>query len=149
MRRPKPEPVPTDDLDRIDDALARAGELPAAREQRFRPAAVSALFALALVVIVVVAGYVSASVGGEHAYSRSSAHTDERIAALESDLAERRAANQRQNAQRDQQIGELRRLVCVFADHAQPRDVQVQEIRGRYGCNGGPYPQPAPAPSPS
>jgi hypothetical protein len=142
-------PDPNIDLDRIDDALVRAGELPAGGEQRLRPAVIAVLFALAVVAVVVIAGYVSASVGGEHAYNRSSRHTDERIATLESDLAERRAANQRQNVQRDQQIGELRRLVCVFADHAQPRDEQVRQVRAKYGCNGGPYPEPVTSPSPA
>lgn len=142
-------PDPNVDLDRIDDALVRAGRLPAGREQRLRPAAAAVLFALAVVAVVVIAGYVSASVGGEHAYRRSSAHTDVRIATLESDLAERRAESRRQNVQRDQQIGELRRLVCILADHVQPRDEQVRQVRARYGCTGGPYPEPSWAPSPA
>lgn len=143
MRDPVPDP--TADLDRIDDALVRAAGLPGDREQRLRPAVIGALFAAALVVIVVIAGYVSAGLGGERAYARSSAHTDQRIGTLESELAQRRATILQGDTLRDQQIAELRRLVCVFADHVQPRDDQVAQVRLRYGCTGGPYPMPSPS----
>jgi hypothetical protein len=86
---------------------------------------------------------IGAWIATQVAYTRAEAHTDRRIETLERDLAERRAANQQGNAERDRQIAELRRLVCIFADHAQPRDEQVEQVRATYGCTGGPYPVPS------
>lgn len=89
---------------------------------------------------------VGAWIATQVAYGRAERHTDARIATLEQDLAQRRAANQQSNAERDRQIAELRRLVCILADHAQPRDDQVEQVRATYGCTGGPYPEPSAAP---
>lgn len=89
-----------------------------------------------------------AALGGFVAVKIGEANTDRRLGTLERDLADRRAANQKSNAERDRQIAELRRLVCTFADHAQPRDDQVEQVRATYGCTGGPYPEPTTSPAP-
>jgi hypothetical protein len=88
-----------------------------------------------------------AALGAWVAYRLTEASTDRRIAALEQDLAQRRAARAEQDAARDRQLGELRLLVCIFADHSQPRDDQVEAVRARYGCTGGPYPEPQSPPA--
>ncbi len=134
MRSAVPDPdcdPTTAGLDRIDGALARAGvAMMPQPEQRVRALILAVLFAAALVVIVIIGAYVSAGVG----YDRSAAHTDQRIAALESDLAERRAVRASQDAARDAQTRELLTLVCVLLDRVQPRDSEVQVQRVRYGC---------------
>lgn len=130
-------------LNQIDGALARAGKaiLPQA-EQRARAIFLAALFAAALLVLVVVGAYASAGVG----YDRSAAHTDRRIAALESDLTERRQVRASQDAGRDAQTRELLALVCVLLDRAQPRDSEVQARRVRYGCVAPVPPPPSVSP---
>ncbi|MGI5247758.1 hypothetical protein [Dactylosporangium sp. CA-139066] len=113
-----------------------------------RPVAKWRQIAIMYALLPLLCAGVGAWIATQVAYARAEAHTDRRIAALERDLAERRAANTSANAERDRQIAELRRLVCIFADHAQPRDAQVEEVRARYGCTGGPYPVPqSPPPS--
>lgn len=107
---------------------------------RHRTALLSLLFTAAVLLLAGVIGYTSAFVAVE----RAGEHTDARVAVLESDLQQRRGTAATQNANRDAQIAELRRLVCVFADHSEPRDGTVEEIRARYGC-GAPSPSPSPA----
>lgn len=104
--------------------------------------------AVVYALLPLVCAAVGAWIATQIAYDRAERHTDGRIAALERDLADRRAANQASNADRDRQLAELRRLICVFADHSTPRDDQVEEVRTRYGCTGGPYPVPSWSPSP-
>lgn len=83
---------------------------------------------------------VCAGLGGFVVIKLTEAATSRRLAALERDLEQRRAVNTKSNTERDRQIAELRRLVCVFADHSEPRDDQVEAVRIQYGCDGGPYP---------
>lgn len=145
---------PSDDhaFTEIDQALSRAGEvtspdedeMPAAPTRR-RIVLLSLGFALAVLLLSGVIGYTSAF----FAVRRSAEHTDERVGVLETDLQQRRSAAAAQNAARDEQIAELRRLVCVFADHSQPRDQSVEEIRTKYGCTGAPAPNPSASPSAS
>lgn len=143
---PDPDEAPTEDLDRIDEVLARAGESVSGggRESRVRPAVFAAGFALAVVVIAAIAAYLGAAAG----YDRAARHTDGRIAALERDLAERRAVRADQDAVRDAQARRLLVLACVLLDHSQPRDSQIEAWRAELGCTGGPYVIPAPASGP-
>jgi hypothetical protein len=132
MRHSRPD-EPTPALDALDDALVRAGQSarPAGRWRRLLAAVV---FALAVVVVSGVTSYAGAS----YAYQRSEVHTDSRIAVLESDLSQRRAANAAANAERDDQIAELRAVLCVTLDHLTPRDADVERLRARYQCIGRP-----------
>lgn len=127
----------TPELDALDDALVRAGET-TRPPCRWRPKLIGALTALAVAVVAAAASYGGAS----YAYSSSAAHTDDRIAVLEGDLSQRRASALAANANRDAQIAQLKRLVCILADHAQPRDDQVAQVRAEFACTGGPYPEP-------
>lgn len=90
-----------------------------------------------------VSAYLIGQAFAEHANER----TDQRIAALEADLAERRAARDRMDAQ-------LRRDACTLADELAglvPDSQRLRDFRARYGCTGTPTatrsPSP-PAPSP-
>jgi hypothetical protein len=128
----------------LDEQLVRAGARMRAQsrvsdrwDSAWRRHVVSIGFALSVVIIAAAASYA----GGRLAYEQSAAHTDARIAVLEGDLSQRRAASMAANrirdaqaAQRDAQIAELRRLVCAFADHAQPQDADIQQIRAQYHC---------------
>jgi hypothetical protein len=98
------------------------------------------MLAAAIVVLSAAIAYGSAF----FAVDRAAVHTDQRVAVLESDLRQRRATAADQNAARDRQIAELRRLVCLFADHAQPRDGDVEMVRAKYACA---TPTPTPGPS--
>ncbi|GAA2636988.1 hypothetical protein GCM10010399_82660 [Dactylosporangium fulvum] len=100
---------------------------------------IAVVYALLPLLCAGVGGWIATQI----AYTRAADHTDARIEALERDLSERRTTNQQANAERDRQIAELRRLVCILADHAQPRDGQIEQVRGTYGCTGGPYPVPS------
>lgn len=151
---------PSDDspFTELDEALTRASEVTAPDGDDLQPEStprriitLSLAFALAVLLLSGVIGYTSAFV----AVQRSTDHTDERFGVLESDLQQRRSAaaeqnasRDAQNASRDAQLAELRRLVCVFADHAQPRDQSVEDIRTSYGCTTTPFPTP-PASAPS
>lgn len=153
---PLPEPEETAFV-HLDQALTRAA---AGTEDDCLPdpnaptasktVLLSVIFGLAVLLLAAVIGYTSSV----FAVDRAEAHTDDRIAVLEKDLQQRRAVAAAQNANRDAQIAELRRLVCVLADHSQPRDASVQEVRARYGCDGltpglTPGPSTGPSPSPS
>lgn len=143
---------PSDDhaFTEIDQVLSRAGEVTSPDEDEMPPAParrrtvlLSLGFALAVLLLSGVIGYTSAF----FAVDRSAEHTDGRVGVLEKDLQQRRSAAAEQNANRDAQIAELRRLVCVFADHSQPRDQGVEEIRAKYGCTGAPAPSPSASPA--
>jgi hypothetical protein len=123
----------------------RTGRIGSARHRAERSWPIPLVFTAAIVLLA----FVSAYAGGTFGYRASAQHTDRTLGVLVKDLDQRREAAQQANARRDAQLGELRRLVCVLADHAQPRDQQVQEARARYGCNGGPYPDPFPLAGPS
>jgi hypothetical protein len=143
MRHANPDPD-DDAFTDLDQALTRAEEIttndPLASSPR-RTLLLSTMFALAVVLLAAVISYTAAVI----AVYRAERHTDERVAVLERDLQQRRAAAAEQNANRDAQIAELRRLVCLFADHAQPRDAAVEDVRARYGCTGVASPTPSPS----
>ncbi len=104
----------------------------------------------ALVAIVLAAAL--GVVAGTTAYvaqSRANAHTDRRIARLESDLTERRKAAAEANARRDQQIAEVQRLICTVMNRVQPRDAEVERIRVQFHCDQQPQPSTQPSPAPS
>lgn len=90
---------------------------------------------------------VCGTAGAVVAYQLSNVVTDRRVAALEDDLAQRRAANAAANEARDAQLGQTRRDLCVVIDRVQPRDQAVQDIRKRYGCTGAPAAIPTPVQS--
>lgn len=152
MRPETPPPdddQPDDAFTELDEALTRAGETTSAGDGhdppgRNRTVLLSAIFAAAVMLLSAVIGYAASMV----AVDRAAEHTDSRVAVLEGDLQQRREAAAQQNAGRDAQIAELRRLVCVFADHSQPRDKAVEQIRANYGCDN-PSPAATPGPSPS
>ena len=90
---------------------------------------------------------ICAAAGSYITYTLSAGRSDHRIAALEADLAERRAARaqmddqQRQlEAARAAADAQLRRDACVAFDRLQPRDAEVLDLRKRYGCTGNPKP---------
>ncbi len=148
MSNASPEPR-KDAFDELDSALSRAGDVAGEDDECVPPAGttrrnvlLSTLFGMAVILLAAVVGYTSSVV----AVNRAAKHTDNRVAVLERDLQQRRSAAAEQNANRDAQIGELRRLVCVFADHAQPRDRTIEEIRSRYDCV---LPTPSVSPTPS
>lgn len=127
------EPSPFTEIDQAFDRASNA----AAEDECIPPETtaprtvlLSATFALAVLLLAAVIGYTSSL----FAVGRAAEHTDERVAVLENDLRQRRATAAEQNANRDKQIAELRKLVCVLADHAQPRDAAVQEVRVQYNC---------------
>ncbi|GGM53122.1 hypothetical protein ACFFX1_55070 [Dactylosporangium sucinum] len=91
---------------------------------------------------------VGAFIATQVAYHRAEQHTDERLATLEDDLAERRRVRAEQDAERDAQSQRLLVLACVLLDHAQPRDGQIEAWRTELGCSGGPYTVPSLAPGP-
>ncbi len=134
-------------LDLIAASLARVASSSHGRRRRTgrhrgeRNWPIPILFAAAVLVLAFTAAYT----GGMYGYRAGAEHTDQTLSVLVKDLDQRRAAAQQANASRDQQLAELRRLVCILADHAQPRDQQVDDVRARYGCNGGPYPVPGPS----
>lgn len=101
-------------------------------------------YALAIVICSAVGSYVATVV----AHERGSAHTDERIAALERDLTVRRAAAAEANARRDQQLRETERVVCVVFNRLEPRDVEVQAVRVRFRCDQQPQPSVDPSAGP-
>lgn len=138
-------PPPDAAFDSLERAFDRAetGPEPPARTDRRRDWATAVVFAVAVAVLAAASAYASAL----FAVDRAAKHTDQRVAVLESDLQQRREAAASQNANRDAQIAELRRLVCTFADHSQPRDESVEDIRRTYQCI--PAPTPAPIPSPT
>ncbi len=153
MRQSVP-PDPSDSrnaFSELDQALSRAAanaddecEPHSEEPDRARTLLLSTVFAAAVLLLAAVIGYTSSL----FAVDRAAEHTDARVAVLESDLQQRRSAAATQNANRDQQIAELRRLVCLFADHSQPRDDLVQDVRVRYGCVlATPTPSVSPAPS--
>ncbi|WP_262285903.1 hypothetical protein [Micromonospora sp. MA102] len=72
---------------------------------------------------------------------------DRRVAALEQDLAQRRAQAAAETKARDARLEQTRRDLCVALDRLTPRDEAVQDLRRRYGCTG-PSPGPAPTTSP-
>lgn len=139
---------PEEAFDELDQALDHAEGVteeavtPVGPSPR-RTALLSLSFAAAIVVLAAVIAYFSSAI----AVNRAEQHTDDRVAVLESDLQARRSAAAEQNANRDAQIAELRRLVCLFADHATPRDQDVEDVRRRYGCTGVPNPTPGPTSS--
>lgn len=159
MRQPAPQP--DDDhghdydaftelgqaLDRADERYIADHEHPAPPAPVARTALLTLLFAAAVLLLAGVIGYTSSKV----AVTRAERHTDARVEVLEKDLQQRREAAAEANANRDAQISELRRLVCVFADHATPRDRDVQQVRARYSCDTPfpPLPSVSPAPAPS
>jgi hypothetical protein len=100
-------------------------------------------YAIAIVFCSAMGSYIATVV----AHERGSAHTDERIARLEGDLAVRRAAAAEANARRDQQLAEVGRLVCAVVNRVQPRDAEVERIRVQYRCDQQPQPSGSPAPS--
>lgn len=136
MTKAANQPPESDAFTELDQALNRAGEITEVDECAPPPSTtrrtvlLTTLFAVAVMLLSSVIAYTSAVI----AVHRAEQHTDERVAVLERDLQQRRAAAAQQNANRDRQIGELRRLVCLFADHAQPRDAAVEEVRAAYGC---------------
>jgi hypothetical protein len=146
MRDAAPSPDDEDAFVGIDNALTRAEEA-AAEAEAIRPAPrrtalLTVLFAFGVILLAGVIAYTSAVI----AVDRAGQHTDERIGVLERDLQQRREAAAAQNAARDAQLAEFRRLLCLFADHAQPRDAAVESVRAQYGCTGG---TPIPTASPS
>lgn len=98
---------------------------------------------LAVVVAIVLTNITSYFIGET---TRADANRDlrTRIAALERDFAadldERRRERDAEVAGQDAKLAQLRRDVCTLADRAQPRDDEVQQMRRRYGCTGGPEP---------
>ncbi len=98
---------------------------------------VGALLAIMLGIVAGVTAYI--------AQNRANEHTDRRLAELERDRAERRAAADAANARRDQQIAETQRIVCVVMNRIEPRDAEVQRIRVQFRCDA----QPDPAATPS
>lgn len=142
------EPEDNDAFKDLEHALDRAGDsnpddgedLAGSSAGRGRTLLLSLVFAAAVLLLSAVIGYTSSVL----AVARAEKHTDARVGVLESDLQQRRAAAAEQNANRDSQIAQLRRLVCVFADHAQPRDEDVEEVRAAYGCTATPSPSPTP-----
>lgn len=83
---------------------------------------------------------ICAAAGAFIAYIMANEHSSDRIAALEADLAERRAARAKVDSS-------LRDAACVLANRAQPRDVDVERIRSKYGCTGALIAVPTPTPS--
>ncbi len=151
MRHSVPDPTDSNNaFSELDQALSRAAATnadddfvaPVVDPDRPRALLLSTVFGAAVLMLAAVVGYTSSL----FAVDRAAAHTDTRVAVLESDLQQRRSAAATQNASRDAQIAELRRLVCLFADHSQPRDDVVQEVRIRYGCV---LPSPSPSPATS
>ncbi|WP_319461222.1 hypothetical protein [Micromonospora sp. RTP1Z1] len=72
------------------------------------------------------------------------ASMDRRVAALEQDLAQRRAQAAAETRERDARLEQTRRDLCVALDRLTPRDPPVQDLRRRYGCTA---PDPRPSPS--
>lgn len=151
MRRPssaEPDEPDNTAFTELDEALTRAAEDAAGGAERrdltggHRTVLLSLVFGLAVLLLSSVIGYAASAI----AVTRAEKHTDRRVEVLEKDLQQRREANAAQNAARDGQIAELRLLVCLFADHAQPRDAAVEQVRRRYGCVGVPTPTPVPSP---
>lgn len=101
--------------------------------------ATAVAYALAIVICSATGSYVATVI----AHERGSAHTDRRIARLETDLGQRRAAAAEANARRDQQIAETRRVVCVVFNRLQPRDAEVERVRAEFKCDQQPDPQPS------
>lgn len=136
-------PGPEDAFTELDQALTRATEVDAEPVTTHRPRnlLLSMVFGMSVLLLSSVIGYTAAV----FAVNRAEAHTDQRVAVLERDLQQRRATAAAQNEARDQQIAELRRLVCLFADHSQPRDPAVEDVRRRYNCTGSPSPTPGPS----
>lgn len=97
---------------------------------------------------------ICAGAGSYITYTLAGERTDHRIAALETDLAERRAARADMDAQqrvrdaeRQAADAQLRKDACIAFDRLQPRDREVLDLRKRYGCTGNPRPAVAPAPT--
>lgn len=97
---------------------------------------------------------ICAAAGSYITYTLGSDRSDRRIAALEKDLAERRAARAEMDAQLKQQVeqraaedAQLRKDACVAFDRIQPRDAAMLDLRRRYGCTGNPKPAVAPGPT--
>lgn len=103
-----------------------------------------------LLVLYAVLPLICAGAGTFIAYELGNQRTDARLAALEEDLEQRRAASAAANAERDARLAQTRRDLCVVIDRVQPRDAAVEGVRRRYGC--APVPpgsSPAPSVSPS
>ncbi|WP_349876208.1 hypothetical protein ABIH81_18885 [Micromonospora sp. HUAS YX12] len=81
------------------------------------------------------------------AYNLADNAVDRRVAALEQDLAQRRAAAVEEQRRRDARLEQTRRDLCVALDRLTPRDADVQDLRRRYGCTG-PLPDPSTSPGP-
>lgn len=111
-----------------------------------RPRRAVARVAIAYMLAILIVGASAAYIGATVGYNRSAERTDRRIATLERDLADRRAARARDDATRDAQVGRLRQLVCLFADRVQPRDAEVERARAEFGCT---YTPPVPQAVPS
>lgn len=102
-----------------------------------------------ILVLYALLALVCGAAGAVIAYQLSNVVTERRVAALEDDLAQRRAANAAGDEARDAQLGQTRRDLCVVIDRVQPRDAAVEDMRTRYGCTSGPAVTPTPGVSPS
>jgi hypothetical protein len=96
---------------------------------------------------------ICAAAGAYISYELAAAQANDRISALESDLAQRRANRASMDAAQASAAAQFRTDMCVLADRTVPRDQAVEEIRRRYGCIGTPPPvspsSTRPPPSPS
>ena len=103
-----------------------------------------------ILILYAVLPLVCSVAGAVVAYQLSNVVTERRVAALEEYLAQRREMNTAADGERDKQLEQTRRDLCVVVDRVQPRDAAVEDMRRRYGCTGGPTVAPAsPSPTPS
>ncbi|MEU7590620.1 hypothetical protein AB0A95_30560 [Micromonospora sp. NPDC049230] len=103
-----------------------------------------------ILILYAVLPLVCSVAGAVIAYQLSNVVTERRVAALEEYLAQRRETNLAADGERDKQLEQTRRDLCVVVDRVRPRDAEVEDMRRRYGCTGGPTAAPGPpSPTPS
>lgn len=106
-----------------------------------------------ILLVYAVLSLICGGAGGYIGYSLSNWRTDQRVDALEADLAARRANRAAEDDARDARLNQTRRDLCIVLDRLQPRDAPLEEMRRRYGCTGpaspGPSVSPTPGPTPA
>lgn len=108
------------------------------------------LFATAIVACSGGGAYVATVIADgrtHHAEAAANARTDQRLAALEQDLARRRAAQADENARTTALLVQYRRTVCTLAEGR--TGPEFDQLRADYGCADLSSPTPAVAPPPS
>lgn len=117
MTHPPTDPDPTDDTDHTNDPMML-------RQRQF--ARFARVYLAAAVVLALAAGGVAVW----YAYHR--------IAVLENDLAQRRAARVHQDDRVRDILEEYRRTICTLSAHTtNPGATDVQELRRDHRCDPG------------